>query len=714
MLLTPEFTISQDDNFVIIHIRVPYIKVSNAEVILEGRDFSFYCQPYLLKLTFPKDVHDEEDTYHAKYDPNESNGMLTVTVKKMNVGEHFPDLDLLSTIMKKRKVDRLIENLDDEGCIEVLHSENFVDNHDELDDAQNNAETAKLSLKQHCNYGFNMQYSSVLTHLSEAMYGTLEIYSPENLSVIDRRAKRILRENELFDPYRYLGDFVEGEEDPLYHAFMKFNPLWNEQWDVLLRLEKEQKKNLSTENNANENKWNLRLKSFEEVGGFNEKENDVLRNKLHQKEYLITSPTRLKSLYYNLIDILFAYCYENRLSQAEFNSESPHNITRLSSTLSWLDQYEEYPFESSISSSFLSSTKSIEDSQNLFHVISFSFRRFIIFSYLRIWKFGRKILTDITKILLLGKRTILKIFLQLFLLYEKTDTHYLLNKLWIEDYLIFIQHEIKDEELFALGNLFNQVKNDFEKNEKISKDKMGFYLNEIENWALTATTENEDGESETDDDDDDNEAEDSEDDEESESDEESVKEGNQGKSSNSLLTEQSEVTQDNEGKADEEEKEEEEDEEGNIPRKFLNYSQLILENDLLKYLRVQEQSSLLPGDSEPDHSAILEKLLLKSAGASAKISPVEEKGLSESHEVSPPKLPSSSNFLLKEVSTQRKPKNNDNSLVNPHGTASSGLIQEISSSNNDNSIPSNGDLLHELHEMTLKEQESREESSTSK
>eukprot|EP01138_Halocafeteria_seosinensis_P006449 gb/GECG01006592.1/.p1 GENE.gb/GECG01006592.1/~~gb/GECG01006592.1/.p1 ORF type:complete len:665 (+),score=92.63 gb/GECG01006592.1/:1-1995(+) len=134
MPITPEFRLSQTREHVIAVIRLPYIKVTNLEYLIEGHDFSLYCYPYLLKLTLPGEVVDEEEsgkeeaqlegseseggsldssklytranrgsrTARAQYDPNKDNGTLTVYIPKKTPGEDFPDLDMVTKLMQPK------------------------------------------------------------------------------------------------------------------------------------------------------------------------------------------------------------------------------------------------------------------------------------------------------------------------------------------------------------------------------------------------------------------------------------------------------------------------------------------------------------------------------------------------------------------------------------------------------------------------------------
>jgi protein SHQ1 len=51
-MIVPEFKLKQDDRFLSVFIRLPYIKVSACEFFIEATTFKFYLKPYLLSLTF--------------------------------------------------------------------------------------------------------------------------------------------------------------------------------------------------------------------------------------------------------------------------------------------------------------------------------------------------------------------------------------------------------------------------------------------------------------------------------------------------------------------------------------------------------------------------------------------------------------------------------------------------------------------------------------
>ena len=103
MPIIPKFNIVQDDNFVYVHINVPYVRVSSAEMVCDGRDFSFFCKPYLLKLKFPYDLDGtDEEKCRATYDANVNNGTLVAHLPKVEAGLFFPDLDLTTKLLQMR------------------------------------------------------------------------------------------------------------------------------------------------------------------------------------------------------------------------------------------------------------------------------------------------------------------------------------------------------------------------------------------------------------------------------------------------------------------------------------------------------------------------------------------------------------------------------------------------------------------------------------
>lgn len=69
MPVRPRFQLRQDSKSVFLEIRVPYVRVADMEITVDGKAVSFHCKPYLLRLKLPHPVIDDERT-RAVYDPN--------------------------------------------------------------------------------------------------------------------------------------------------------------------------------------------------------------------------------------------------------------------------------------------------------------------------------------------------------------------------------------------------------------------------------------------------------------------------------------------------------------------------------------------------------------------------------------------------------------------------------------------------------------------
>eukprot|EP00613_Pedinella_sp_CCMP2098_P070501 CAMPEP_0171918106 /NCGR_PEP_ID=MMETSP0993-20121228/16744_1 /TAXON_ID=483369 /ORGANISM="non described non described, Strain CCMP2098" /LENGTH=649 /DNA_ID=CAMNT_0012554277 /DNA_START=43 /DNA_END=1992 /DNA_ORIENTATION=- len=132
MPVTPLFNVVQDDCSLIIRIRVPHIRVSDAEVALDGSDFSFYCRPYLLNLRLPGGLQQESADpkaegggCRAQFIPDELDGTIVVTLKKLNFGEHFEGLDLASALIRPSLLSETLGAAASSAVIEEMSSESF-------------------------------------------------------------------------------------------------------------------------------------------------------------------------------------------------------------------------------------------------------------------------------------------------------------------------------------------------------------------------------------------------------------------------------------------------------------------------------------------------------------------------------------------------------------------------------------------------------------
>lgn len=49
IMITPAFDLSQDPEYLILSIRVPYTRTSEFDLYIDGTDFKFYAKPYFLR-----------------------------------------------------------------------------------------------------------------------------------------------------------------------------------------------------------------------------------------------------------------------------------------------------------------------------------------------------------------------------------------------------------------------------------------------------------------------------------------------------------------------------------------------------------------------------------------------------------------------------------------------------------------------------------------
>lgn len=317
MPITPRFSIDQSDDFINITIHVPHIRVSSSELHVEGKDFTFYCKPYFLKLTLPHEIYDDDDTCKAVYDPDDDKGVIRVCIPKREPGLRFPDLDLHTQLLQlRRDKDQAAHAF---PSIEVLGEESSQggeqEDQQELERSSAPASCPFFSATRQNFYGFNSKYTQVLQNLREETAEMTSLPDPESMTLASRQALRLQSETADFDVTRYLGDLMGGEEDYLYQAGMGDGQTW--QWEKHWALWKAAKEGGGGEEGKQEGDGDMREEVFRRSGGFSQEETDTMRG-LPNKQYLIakgSSEERLLLL--GLADILFAYCYDHRLTQGE-------------------------------------------------------------------------------------------------------------------------------------------------------------------------------------------------------------------------------------------------------------------------------------------------------------------------------------------------------------------------------------------------------------
>ncbi|KTW26367.1 hypothetical protein T552_02849 [Pneumocystis carinii B80] len=454
-MITPTFTVEQDTDFIYINIHAVFIRTQDVEIYVDENLFIFSATPYYLRLHLPGNVVEDKS---SKMSYDISSETVKIKLSKETPGMVFHDLDLISTLLSRSKVSHdkkttapMIEIMNEENIQENIcndsqmtlgdGSANSLDNNTKdatQDDNINNLYTEGLlfnwqlpqevpeqNLHLRASYGFNGQYSNYIKSPSDSGNDINEIDDPEHSTSASRSEERILKEDLKFSNEHYMADYIEDDE---IQKCLK----WKSQEYIILR---SLQKNSSLEEKNNSSDTFILTK---------EEQLEIL--KLPRKEYIIDN---LKSTYLCILSLLFSYAYDARTTQGEPTSESSWTIGKLSPVLSCLDM------------SF----------STIRQIVIACTRRALAYPLYRHWGLVQKCWEDVYCSLKLGKRWILKIFLQIRRIFERSDTYYLYNKLFLDDYSVWIQ-TASDSVILSLAHELHHL--------EIKKDEINWKLEELE------------------------------------------------------------------------------------------------------------------------------------------------------------------------------------------------------------------------------------------
>lgn len=390
-MLTPKFQLTQTETKVCITVFAPYTNISETEIYIEKNDFRFFSPPYYLRLHLPGEIMEMGAT-NGIYDADD--GKFVLTMEKVNKGEHFPNLDLISTLLVKKTKNfpskpniRVLDSQEEDGSTDESHYSQ--DESSEMDCLIEQALPEERVLIMKPKYGFGNQYSDVFKGFAYEVLEILDLPDPDVTPASSRTQLRLECEVKDFSDEHYLADRVyRNYIDELIAFVMVWEQYHARGTSATLCVE-------DTE----------RLKDFP------------------LREYILT-PNDQQALYFGLIDIIAAYCYDHRTTEGDPTSESAWTINKLSATLSWFEVYA-----------------TLNDALLAF------MRRSLCYPLFRNYDLSVKILRDVQILLLLGKRQLLKCLLDIHQLFSQSSPRYLLNRVYIEDYCVWIQGA--DDNCFA-------------------------------------------------------------------------------------------------------------------------------------------------------------------------------------------------------------------------------------------------------------------------
>ena len=237
-MLTPRFTVRQDDGFVIVEMRIPgHVKLGEDDVWMEGRSFKFHAHPYFLSLELPGEVV-QDGREHAEFD--RVNDKLTVWIPKMNFKEHFDGLDMLTHLMTPigsiagpagtaaastttgiEVMDGSKKRRNEEDFNEIVAAASESTSNDNNIAQVEGSDELMLGISRPT-YGFNSGFSGFFEPLQEDLHDIVDIPDPDHILAQDRRFLREQDEDQKFNPDHYMADLMEFDGKEM----LEFRPWW--------------------------------------------------------------------------------------------------------------------------------------------------------------------------------------------------------------------------------------------------------------------------------------------------------------------------------------------------------------------------------------------------------------------------------------------------------------------------------------------------------
>jgi protein SHQ1 len=391
---------------------------------------------------------------------------------------HWPDLDLTARMIQPKEIPKKwLHAVVDESS---GGANGEGDDDDDDDDDDGNDEIGDVTASIHSNplipdinnsscgdgYGFSNMFRNIFTDycrsgLSEEML-QLKL-DPERSSIDERRDERLEHESKKFDFDRYLADLELSEdstEDYLYPMVLAYQPWWRKSAPTptnTTTTKPKSKSNVTATTTVTtvvtEGLDRLAIHGSDDEKGRKNNE-PSLSNTSHissastpnhattifsDDEKLLLStipypllPTNLLSnntdnakqehrLWCGILELVLAYIYDHLATMGDATVESAWTIFILSPELSWLDS---------------SPSRSVEKTTKTF------LRRLLVYPYWRNAEgLGRKVLEGALALIRThGIHGITKALLQIRAILDKSEVHYLGNKLLVDPYLYWIQN----------------------------------------------------------------------------------------------------------------------------------------------------------------------------------------------------------------------------------------------------------------------------------
>eukprot|EP00736_Rhodelphis_marinus_P012534 Rmarinus@m.13383 len=428
-MLTPQFEVRQDDEFVIVDMNVKFIKSEDMDFYILGKEFKFHVKPYFLRLTFRQEIV-EDGREKVVYDPG--NGKVLVHLPKKNHGEYFESLDMLTSLLAPQKPKT-------KPLIQVVGEAKDIRDDADDDDGSRWEVFQQLPSPEEDDvgkavYGFDNSYSGVFAPLRDDLRESVDLPDADTCSVQERRVLRENAEEHKFDAEHYAADFADEMGE--IRETLAFRSWWETAKEKMqpakapdtgtneLSGRKEESTSVpaspstshSTSHSTSPTTNAQQLHSIREASleavHLSEDEKEAMR-RLPNKEFLLADENRVLL---SLVDLLYGYAYDYRTTSGDSNVESGWTISKLSATLSWLERWD--------------STSEVAKA---------CVRRTLCFPLYRHWQLSMKVLEDVIQILQLGNRAVVKCLLGIHHTLQRSDAFFVLNDIYVTDYCVWAQ-----------------------------------------------------------------------------------------------------------------------------------------------------------------------------------------------------------------------------------------------------------------------------------
>lgn len=439
MMITPFFTINQDDEFIYIDVKVSHVRFNakTIEMNVDNQLFIFSLPPYYLRLRFPFNCVDDERS-NAEFDSKSE--CVRIKIPKEIKGQEFPDLDMTAKLLARTNElgTTNVADVNQKPLIEEMD----IDNSD-VKNALNEGETFDWEISQNVpeqssvvKYGFNNSYSEIIAVSVSNGNDINELSDPENTPEPSRIFERLIKENIKFDPEYYASDFIlslSPEDDE-----KDFKSLMEWKSPLIQKFLKWVKSQQSDSNSKQE---------FMPVEFTQQEQEKMLQ--LPKKSYLITKEYKTELLLL-LVSLLFGYHFDLRETEGEHNIESAWTVGRLVPQFACLDSKISIPSD-------------VNKDSVLRATIITCIRRSLCYPLHRHYGLVMKVWDDVYYNLRGGKRLVLKGLLEVKELFRFHDVYYVYDKIWLQDLCSWVINQVSEIDIRQLAH---DLKRELEKVDK--------------------------------------------------------------------------------------------------------------------------------------------------------------------------------------------------------------------------------------------------------